>query len=358
MSEKTNKSKALTLRVRIKDRHTSRLCAMSRSVNLVWNYINELSERSIRERGQFLSAFDIHKYTVGAHKELGLHSHTVQKVAQEYVTRRKQFKKRRLNWRKSFGARRSLGWIPINTGMASFKKGCVYHNGQYYQIWDSYGLNQYKFRSSSFSEDARGRWYFNVVVDVEPEASKGTASVGLDLGCKDAVTTSDGLKVTGRWYRAIEGKLAVAQRARKKKRVTALHAKAANRRKDALHKFSRQLVQDNGFIAVGNVSSLKMAKTRMAKSALDAGWGQLKTMLEYKCDHAGILFEVVNEAGTTRRCSSCGATPHDSPKGMDGLGIREWTCKECGVTHDRDVNAGRNILALGHERLAGGIPSL
>jgi transposase len=89
----------------------------------------------------------------------------------------------------------------------------------------------------------------------------------------------------------------------------------------------------------------------------DAGWSQLKTMLKYKCDHAGIVFKVIDESYTTQACSSCGALPGSRPRGIAGLGIREWTCA-CGVTHDRDVNAAKNILAAGHGRLAEGIPSL
>ncbi|MDY7219498.1 transposase [Denitrificimonas sp. JX-1] len=91
---------------------------------------------------------------------------------------------------------------------------------------------------------------------------------------------------------------------------------------------------------------------------LDAGWGQLKTMLDYKCAHAGIVFKEVDEAYTTQTCSSCGNFPESRPKGIAGLGIREWTCSECGVTHDRDINASRNILAAGQGRLAVEIPVL
>lgn len=351
-------TKIKTLRVRVKDNHAPQLRRMARSVNLVWNYLNELSERCVCERGVFPSAFDMQKYVQGAHKELGLHSHTPLRVCKEYATRRKQAGKRRLSWRKSHGARQSLGWVPINTGMATWKNGAVYHAGTCFKVWDSWGLDGYRFRSSSFSEDARGRWYFNVVVEYEAKPAKGNASVGIDLGCKDAATLSAGFKETGRWYRGIEAKLAKAQRAGKRKRVAALHAKAANRRKDALHKLSRELVDTNAAIFVGNVSSTNMARTRMAKSALDAGWGMLKTMLEYKCDHAGIIFDAVNEANTSRRCSSCQVIPDSSPKGMGDLGIREWICDQCGAIHDRDVNAARNILALGHERLAGGMPVL
>lgn len=270
-----------TLKVRVKDKHIPLLNNMARSVN----FVNELSQRSIKERGVFLSAYDIQKYTNGAGKDLGLHSQTVQRVAVEYTVRRKQFKKARLNWRKSCGVRRSLGWIPVNTAAAQWKNGQVYHNGHYFSVWDSYGLNQYKFRSGSFNEDARGRWYFNVVVDVEATTPAGQDRIGIDLGLATTATCSDGETLeASRFYRGLESKLAVAQRARNKQRVKTIHAKIANRRKDSLHKYSRKLVNRCGEIYVGNVSSLKLVKTKMAKSVLDAGWGQLKTMLEYKCD--------------------------------------------------------------------------
>lgn len=346
-----------TLKVRVRDKHAALLNEMARSVNIVWNYLNELSSRAIRERGIFLSAYDLQKYTNGSAKELGLHSHTVQCVSKEYVTRCKQFKKSRLNWRKSGGARRALGWVPINTGAASWKNGQVYHNGHYFKVWDSYGLAGYKFRSASFNEDARGRWYFNVVVDAEVQSSPGQGAVGIDLGLKDVATCSNGERLeNGRFYHDLEAKLAIAQRSRNKARTRAIHAKIANRRKDALHQFSRKLVNSYGTIIVGDISPSTLAKTKMAKSVLDAGWAMLKTMLEYKCDHAGIVFKEVQEAYTTRACSACGSLT--GPKGVNGLRIREWTCCECGVAHDRDINAARNILALGHERPFVEIPVL
>lgn len=346
-----------TLKVRVRDKHAAQLNRMARSVNFCWNYLNELSSRAIRERGLFLSAYDLHPYTKGAGKELGLHSQTLQCIAAEYATRRKQFKKSRLSWRKSGGVRRSLGWIPVNTGAAKWKNGQVFHNGSYFKIWDSYGLSNYKFRSASFNEDARGRWYFNVVVDADIKPSLGQGAVGIDLGLKDIATCSNGEKLeNSRFYRGMEEKLAIAQRSHNKKRTRAIHAQIANRRKDALHKFSRRLVNQYGEIIVGDVSSQKLVKTKMAKSVLDAGWGQLKTMLEYKCDHAGIVFKEVREAYTTRACSACGSL--SGPQGVNGLRLRDWECVACGARHDRDVNAARNILslALGHERPEVGIP--
>ena len=76
-----------TLKVRVRDKHAAQLREASRAVNFVWNYVNELSSRSIRERGRFLSAFDMHPYTKGAAKELGLHSQTIQGVTEECVIR-------------------------------------------------------------------------------------------------------------------------------------------------------------------------------------------------------------------------------------------------------------------------------
>ncbi|MGE0798717.1 MAG: RNA-guided endonuclease InsQ/TnpB family protein [Lautropia sp.] len=158
--------------------------------------------------------------------------------------------------------------------------------------------------------------------------------------------------------RDLEPALAVAQRARKKQRIKAIHARIANRRKDHLHQFSNRLVREHRAIFVGNVNARALARTRMAKSVLDAGWSSLRTLLQYKCDRAGVWFEDVDEAFSTQTCSSCGALPPERPKGIAGLGIREWTCCGCATTHDRDVNAARNILAVGHGRLVAGIPRL
>jgi putative transposase len=172
------------------------------------------------------------------------------------------------------------------------------------------------------------------------------AEVGLDLGLKDTAATSDGDKLeAGHFYRSIEKKIANAQRRGHKRQPKRLHRTAARRRKDALHKFSRTVVNEYQRVVVGDVSSLKLAKTRMAKSVLDAGWGMLKTYLQYKGQQAGRCVDIVSERNTTRTCSSCKAL--SGPSGLDMLDVRTWVCHVCGVTHDRDVNAARNILSAG-----------
>ena len=344
-----------TLKIRVKDKHASVLRRMARDVNQVFNFANETSSRAIRERGKWLSAYDLQKLTAGYSKCDGVTvgSGTVQLVCVEYATRRKQFKKARLNWRVSNpkSPKYSLGWVPFKGGHARYKAGQIHFGGHKFSLWDSYGLGKYELRAGSFNEDSRGRWYFNVAVEVQTKPSTGTEAVGIDLGLKECATTSTGEKLEGRWYRANEQALAKAQRARKKKRVKAIHAKIKNQRKDALHKFSTALVQKNAAIFVGDVSSQKLVKTKMAKSTLDAGWAMLKTMLEYKSHQAGVVFEVVNEAYSTQACSSCGSV--EGPRGSNDLGIRRWTCS-CGAEHDRDVNAAQNIARRGLATLAEG----
>ena len=348
-----------TLQVRIKDKHAKVLRQLSNEANFVWNFCNELSLKHTQRTGKFMSGYDLQKYTAGACKEgLILNSATVQMIGHELATRRKQFKKIKLSWRKSNGSRRSLGWVPYRHDCISYRGGQIRYAGYKFNIWDSYGLTDYELGSGTFSEDSRGHWYFNTTVKVEKKPNTATKSIGIDLGLKECAVTSDGQRLVGRHYRKLESKLGIAQRANKKLEVKNLHAKIKNRRKDELHKFSTMLTQEYGAIFVGNVSSSTLIKTKMAKSTLDAGWSSLKTMLEYKSDCAGLMYEEVNESYTTQTCSSCGEKPPSRPKGIAGLGIREWVCSDCGMVHDRDVNAAKNILALGHERLAVGIPSL
>ena len=341
-----------TLKIRVKPKHNKKLLDMAWKVNRVWNYANEISYRSIREKRKFLSGYDIQKYTAGSSKLLELPSSTIDAICSEFATRRTKAKKAKLNWRTMKGSRKNLGWIPFKKVAIKNIDGKIRFNNILFDMFDcGYDLDDYELRAGSFNQDAQGKWYFNVVVRYQPKKLDNKKSVGIDLGCKEAATDSNGFKVVGREYRKLEEKLAIAQRSKNKVLSRAIHAKIRNKRKDTLHKYSRKLVNENGFIFVGDVSSSKLVKTKMAKSVLDAGWYTLKTMLSYKCDHAGIVYKEVNESYTTQACSCCGSISHGSPRGRAGLRIREWTCSECGAHHDRDINAAKNILAAGHSRL-------
>jgi len=345
---KESSKQILTYSFRIKDSLLQKeLSRMSRAVNFVWNYCNETSYYAIKNHNKWLSGYDFNPLIKGSAKELGLHSQTVQLIAYEYATRRKQFKKSKLRWR----GKKSLGWIPLGKDGIKISGDTLYHNKKKFRFWNSREIKGL-IKCGSICEDTRGRWYLNLQCEVEETRSSGTKAIGLDLGQKTFATGSNGKKYkTGKWYRAYEQKLAMAQRAKKKKLVKTLHAKIKNKRKDELHKLSDHLLKENGLIAVGDVGGQKLCKTRMAKSVLDAGWSSFRTMLEYKAIRRRGVLVVVKEHNTTRTCSNCGVIPDSSPKGLKGLSIREWVCSSCHVSHDRDINAAINILHLGHQVL-------
>jgi len=357
-----------TLRIRIKDKHSNTLSKMAFEVNQVWNSANEISRDyswvPIPEVGFIncgTSEFDLNKELRGIRKDrnLSIGAATVQSVIGQHARSRKQFHKNKLGWRSSSGAKRALGWVPFKKAGIKLVNGQIRFCGTHFSIWNSYGLAQHTLGTGSFSEDARGRWYFNTIVEVDVKPSEGKSAIGIDLGLKTVATCSDGLTLeaqclTNKYATA----LAMAQRAHKVQRVRAIHAKIKHARKDMLHKFSTMLVDRYGAVFVGDVSSVKLVKTRMAKSVLDAGWGMLKEQLRYKAIARSVIFEVVNERNTTQTCSSCGIISANSPKGRAGLGIRVWSCSTCGAQHDRDINAAKNILRLGHQALEVGIPCL
>jgi putative transposase len=344
----------LTFRYRIKDKHASRLNTQARAVNFVWNFCNETQKKAVREQRPWLSGYDLANLVAGCTREgLDLHSHSALRVCLEYDKSRCQNKKPWLKWR----SRRSLGWVPFNTGHVSLRDGAFVFRKQRYDVWLHRHLPETaKIGAGSFSQDSRGRWYINCPVEVKEAVVASVENVGIDLGLKDFATLSTGEKIEmPQFYRKSEASLCTSQRARKTKRTRAIHAKVANRRKDFLHKESARLVKRYGLIIVGDVSSSKLSQTRMAKSVLDAGWSRFKEFLSYKSRlrGGGTLLEV-SERFTTQTCSNCGSLPPSRPRGIAGLCNRLWRCDDCGTEHDRDVNAALNIRRIGLDSLEGG----
>ena len=365
-----------TLKLRIRDKHTAKLNKLSGSVNFVWNYVNDLSYKHLQKTGKFFSAYDLNEYTKGSGELLGLHSQTIQAINETHAKSRKQFKKAKLNWRTNNpnAKRKSLGWLPFKqsaikhiathqTGKKGLKSTLQLSlaKGQklIIDLWDSYNLSLYQINTCEIVQDSRNRWYACITVKDYPKTTCGTGSVGIDLGLKDSATTSSGDKLTIKQTLKYAKALATAQRAKNKQRVKAIHAKIKNTRQDLIHKFTTQLVKDNALIVVGDVKTTQFnsKKGKLAKSVYDAGWFELKRQLTYKCENAGCRFEIVNEKYTTQTCSCCGDMS-SSLSGRAGLRIREWTCVKCDTRHDRDINASKNILAVGLDRLGAGIPSL
>ncbi len=332
-----------TLQYRIKDETTGKhLQKMSYSVIFVWNFCNQSNiERWAKFRKTF-SNYDLHKLTAGCGKDLGLHSQTLQAVCDEYAKAGKQFKKVKLNWR---SRKRSLGWIPFKASGVKIEGETITYGGRVFKFWLSRPIEG-KVRFGSFAQDSKGHWFVNLVVESKPETRPQTGKeCGIDLGLKTLATLSDGVELSREnLTRKFEQQLTMAQRAKKKKRVTAIHTTIKNKRKDWNHKATTRLVREYDKIVVGNVSSTKLMKTRMAKSVADAGWSDFKLMLVYKAVGLGVEVNEVNESWSTVTCSGCSA--RSGPRGLRELSVREWVCVECGSMHLRDVNAAQNILSF------------
>ena len=282
-----------TLKLRIKDKHAIQLNALAGSVNFVWNYVNELSFKHLQRTGHFFSGFDLNPYTKGCGKFLDLHSQTIQAIGETHAKSRKQFKKARLKWRTNRPDARckSLGWIPFKksaiqhlatrqTGKKNLKSTIQFSlaKGQklIIDLWDSYNLSLYTINTCEIVQDSRGRWYACVTVKEFPKRTSGSSKVGIDLGCKESATTSEGQKLTTELTHKYAEKLAIAQRAKNKKRVKAIHAKIKNTRQDLIHKFTSRLVKTNSLIVVGKLQSKSFTSTKLAKSVYDAGWFEIK----------------------------------------------------------------------------------
>lgn len=353
MADTSHHTQTITVKIRLRDKHASELRRQARAVNVVWNYCNETQKKAAQNHRKWLTAVDLMRLTAGAGKELDLRSSTVQRVCQTYENARRARRRPWLRWR----SRKSLGWVPVNTGHISFDgEAFVFRGVRYLGMHGSAYLSPgMRFGAGSFNSDAKGHWYLNLPIAVQVAAPAFENVVGVDLGLKTLATLSDGIKIEmPRFYRGSERALATAQRARKTKRVRAIHAKARNRRKDFLHKASAALCTGYGTIIVGDVDPSKLAKTKMAKSVHDAGWSGFREMIRYKAIMRGRRYVEVPEAYSSQICSTCGTLPPSRPRGIADLGKRVWECDNCKAVHDRDVNAALNICRVGLDTLAGG----
>jgi putative transposase len=297
-----------TLRLKVKPEAAAWLNAAASEVNAVWNWANEVSAKAARPfaaKPNWLSGFDLNNLSAGAtqyFEKIG--ADTIQRVNGEYAAKRRAARRCQLRWRVSRGARRSLGWVPFKAASLKRKGEGLHFCGKTFRVFEGERLNEVKWREGCFAQDAVGDWWLCLPVEVAVEQTAAPCeAVGIDLGLKAVAVTSDGERCeAGRCYRGIEQRIAQAQRRGHKSQSKRLHRRAANRRRDALHKFSRRIVDRYQNIVVGDVSSPQ----------------------------------------TSRACSCCGSLT--GPQGVNGLRVRRWRCANCGESHDRDVNAARNLL--------------
>ena len=216
-----------------------------------------------------------------------------------------------------------------------------------------------KILFATISKTPSGKYYVSFNVEVEHEQlPKNNNSIGLDLGIKDLLITSDGEtfdnnKITYKY----ENKLAKLQRQQAKmikgsnnfkkqsKRIARLHEKITNIRKDNLHKISSQIVKENQLIFSENLNIKGMVKNHnLAKSIHDCGWYELTRQLSYKAEWNDKIYHKVSRYyPSSQLCNVCGYKNEDTKN----LSVRYWECPQCHTEHDRDKNASINILHQG-----------
>ncbi|MFE2039795.1 RNA-guided endonuclease InsQ/TnpB family protein [Streptomyces sp. NPDC059477] len=218
--------------------------------------------------------------------------------------------------------------------------------------------------SLTVTKDSSGRYFLSFVVDTGPDIlPESDTDAGIDLGLSAFAVLSDGRKIDSpRFLRRAERKLKRLQRELSRKvkgsknrakariKVARQHARVADRRRDFHHKASTQIIRDSQAVYLEDLAVSGLGRTRLAKSVHDAGWSAFVGMLEYKAALHGRTFAMVDRAfPSSQLCSACGF--RDGPK---PLHIREWPCRACGIMHDRDHNAARNVLFEGRRIVAAG----
>lgn len=215
-----------------------------------------------------------------------------------------------------------------------------------------------KVLTATFSRTPSNKYFVSITTEQEIEQKPKTGKeVGIDLGIKDLVITSEGVKFqNNRYLSKYEKQLKKVQQhlSRKKKdsrqyenqrlKVARLHEKIANCRKDTLHKITSRLIKENNVVYLENLNISGMLKNHhLAKCISDCSWNELVRQLEYKglwydCE----VFKIDRFYPSSKTCSHCGCVQDKMP-----LNIRKWTCPDCGKKHDRDINAAINILMEG-----------
>lgn len=217
----------------------------------------------------------------------------------------------------------------------------------------------------TISKDCAGRYFVSCLCEFENQIlPKSDSNIGIDVGIKHLFVTDSGVKIdnprhTAKYTKKLaraqkrlsRKKLGSANRAKARLKVARIHAKIFDCRLDNLHKLSRKLVNDNQVICVESLRVKNMIKnSKLAKHIADVSWGNFINQLEYKADWAGrTICKIDQFFPSSKRCSNCGYTLN-----FLALDTRHWDCPQCKTTHDRDVNAAKNILTAGLAGLAFG----
>lgn len=214
-------------------------------------------------------------------------------------------------------------------------------------------------KNATISQTPSGKYYVSFCVETEHNTMpKNNNSLGIDLGIKDLIITSDGETFSNNKYiYKYEKRMEKLQRdfAKKVKRsnnwnkqrikIARLHEKIANKRKNNLNQISSKIIKENQFIFTEDLNIKGMLKNgKLSKAISDCGWYEFTRQLEYKAEWNGrVYIKVSRYFSSSQLCNKCGYRN----KVTKNLGVRFWECPNCGELHDRDMNASINVLSEG-----------
>lgn len=359
--------KALKLRIYPNTAQQEALAKSFGCARWVWNYSLNLMTQTYRETGKGLSAY------------------TVKKLLPELKQEHEWLKEPYSQCLQSAVLNLSQAFVNFFEGRARYPRFKSKHGRQSIQYPQNVKLEDGKLRlpkvgsvtakvhrpiegkikTVTVSLNRDGRYYAALCIDdgsENPTLSVEGKAVGIDLGLTHFAITSDGSKFDNprhiakhernlkRKQRKLSRKQKGSNRRKKARKLVArVHQRVANSRSDFLHKLSRKLVNENQVIIVENLAVRNMVRNHcLAKSISDAGWGRFCTMLQYKAEQEGKVYQEVDRFFPSSHLCNVTLLPLEKM----GLDVRSFECPHCGQRHDRDVNAAINIRNEGLRLLA------
>ncbi len=328
-------------------------------VALLWNYCLNLINQTYIDTGKGLSGYEVKKQIPHLKKEYEwlklTYSQCLQQVCLNLGVAFNNFFERRARYPcfKSKHGKQSIQYPQNVERIDDYLK--LPKIGEVKAIF--HRKIEGKIKTVTVSLNKSGQYFASILFDDEkdkPKANTKGKAIGIDLGLTHFAITSDGSKFDNpRWIEKHQGNLKIKQQqlSRKQKgsnnknksrlKVAKVHNKIANCRSDFHHKLSRRIVNENQVIVVENLAVANMVQNhKLAKAISQVGWGQFCTMLKYKCEQEGKVYQEVDRFfPSSKTCNVCLNQVDSLP-----LEIRKWNCTNCGTKNiDRDVNAAKNI---------------
>ena len=340
----------------------------------LYNLLLEASIKAYKEENKNLLGYDLNKLALKLRKEKGftIHSQEAYDVADRVTKSFKNFF-RRVKENKS-GKKQKVGY-PRFKAFDRYKSITYPQYPEGFKILDDNLLSvsrigvlkiKYlkdiigKIKTLTIKKEPTGNWYAVIIADGEfrneNHVCESDKAVGIDVGITSLIATSDGEliqnpKILNKSEKLL--KIRHRQLSKKKKgsknrnkariRLAKVYSRVEKERETFLHEITNKLIKGYKFIILEKLNIQGMVRNHhVAKSILDASWGELVRQLSYKAEEAGSIVLQIDPRNTSKACSNCGWINNDLT-----LKDRVFKCQECGIEMNRDVNAAKNILELG-----------